>query len=1270
MAEIIGTSGNDSILGTTGDDTIAGLGGDDTLRGEQGSDSLDGGDGADVLDGGSDIGVSDTLAGGDGNDTISGFGLGADVADAGDGDDRVVAELSDSTVSTLTLGAGADTIFIQTITAGAGRIVVTDFQAGAGGDKVDLSNILSSFLIGWNGSSNPFAAAEGFLQLRQDGADVVLEVDQDGGGDSWIEKVRFENTMLANFAAENLTPGYEPDGSAPTGQSITGTSSNDSLVGTIGNDTISGLGNSDTLLGDYGDDSLNGGSGSDRLFGGGGADTLVGGTLADTLHGEQGDDSLIGGNGDDSISGGDGLDTLSGGDGADNLDPGSEAGVADTVFGAGGNDTISGFGRGDDVGDSGDGDDRVNVLLDTDADVAALTLGAGVDTIFVQAADASNSRLVVSDFAAGAGGDLIDISTLLSSLISGWDGSSNPFASAQGFLRLREDGADVVLDVDFDGGGDSFIEKIRFANATLANFTADNFTPGYDPLTPGVNSAPQIGGDKALGVLNGSFVVITTADLAENDPDDSGSALTWTASNVTGGFLALASAPTIPVVTFSNADLEAGNVRFVHDGTPGHAASFDVVLADDDGATSGAPQTVSVTVNTNPVAQNDAVAVAEDGPAATGDLFADNGGGADADADGDPFTVTHVNGQTANVGAEIMLASGALLTVNSGGSYSYNANAAFEQLGVGETATDSFTYRIFDNFGGSDIATVTVTINGANDLPDARDDSVSASENGPAATGDLFADNGDGADSDVDGDSFFVQRVNGLVANVGTQITLASGALLTVNSDGSYSYDANGAFEHLGVGETGTDSFIYRVSDGAGGFDDATVTVAIGGANDLPDARDDSVSASEDGPAATGDLFADNGDGADSDVDGDSFFVQRVNGLVANVGTQITLASGALLTVYSDGSYSYDANGAFEHLGVGETGTDSFVYRVSDGAGGFDDATVTVAIDGANDAPIANDDFISVVENAVVSGSALADNGAGADVDPDANDVLSVAKANGSSGNVGVQITLSSGALLTVNADGSYAYDPNGAFNFLLAGQSASDSFTYELSDGNGGVDAATVTVTIDGDNGVATPNADHLGGTNSADTIDGLSGADTIIALDGDDLVFGGSGGDQIDAGSGGDTVRGGTSRDTIFGGVGADSLLGEGGNDTIEGGEGGDFLHGLGGYDLIFGGAGDDVIKGGALSDHLFGEAGNDTFIFARTSNVDIIHDFTAGSGPGDVIRIVGLGSAFNTFVEVLAAAADNGADTTIDFGGGNVLVLRGVLVSQLAADDFSFG
>ena len=50
MANLSGTSGNDSLVGTAGDDTLNGLGGNDTLLGSGGTDFYDGGAGSDTLD--------------------------------------------------------------------------------------------------------------------------------------------------------------------------------------------------------------------------------------------------------------------------------------------------------------------------------------------------------------------------------------------------------------------------------------------------------------------------------------------------------------------------------------------------------------------------------------------------------------------------------------------------------------------------------------------------------------------------------------------------------------------------------------------------------------------------------------------------------------------------------------------------------------------------------------------------------------------------------------------------------------------------------------------------------------------------------------------------------------------------------------------------------------------------------------------------------------------------------------------------------------------
>ena len=118
----------------------------------------------------------------------------------------------------------------------------------------------------------------------------------------------------------------------------------------------------------------------------------------------------------------------------------------------------------------------------------------------------------------------------------------------------------------------------------------------------------------------------------------------------------------------------------------------------------------------------------------------------------------------------------------------------------------------------------------------------------------------------------------------------------------------------------------------------------------------------------------------------------------------------------------------------------------------------------SNPPPVAMDDVEVTDENTVLSDSVLTDNGNGADVDPD-GDILMVTQVNGTDIVPGAVITLPSGALLTMNADGSYDYDPNGQYEGLDVGEIAMDSFTYQISDGEGGFSTATVNLTIEGVN-------------------------------------------------------------------------------------------------------------------------------------------------------------------------------------------------------------
>ncbi len=199
---------------------------------------------------------------------------------------------------------------------------------------------------------------------------------------------------------------------------------------------------------------------------------------------------------------------------------------------------------------------------------------------------------------------------------------------------------------------------------------------------------------------------------------------------------------------------------------------------------------------------------------------------------------------------------------------------------------------------------------------------------------------------------------------------------------------------------------------------------------------------------------------------------------------------------------------------------------------------------------------------------------------------------------------------------------------------------------------------------------ADTLLGDASTDTLRGGADSDLLYGGSQRDSIFGDDGDDVIDAGTGDDILDGGGQKDRAFGGSGADSVSGGGGNDIVQGGNDNDTLSGGAGFDVLEGGDGDDSLDGGDLNDVFFGGAGNDTIVFSLGGDIDTLRDFTAGAGVGDVIRLIGFGAAFDTFAEVLAAATDNGVDTTISFGAGDILVLRGVLVGALSADDFTYG
>ncbi len=110
-----------------------------------------------------------------------------------------------------------------------------------------------------------------------------------------------------------------------------------------------------------------------------------------------------------------------------------------------------------------------------------------------------------------------------------------------------------------------------------------------------------------------------------------------------------------------------------------------------------------------------------------------------------------------------------------------------------------------------------------------------------------------------------------------------------------------------------------------------------------------------------------------------------------------------------------------------------------------------------NQAPMPADDSATVDEDAPLILAVL-----GNDVDPE-GDALTITEINGAAIATGESVDLASGASVTLNADGTLSYAQNGAFDALNTGETGSESFTYTVSDGNGGAASATVDITIEG---------------------------------------------------------------------------------------------------------------------------------------------------------------------------------------------------------------
>ena len=211
-----------------------------------------------------------------------------------------------------------------------------------------------------------------------------------------------------------------------------------------------------------------------------------------------------------------------------------------------------------------------------------------------------------------------------------------------------------------------------------------------------------------------------------------------------------------------------------------------------------------------------------------------------------------------------------------------------------------------------------------------------------------------------------------------------------------------------------------------------------------------------------------------------------INGVaITTVGQTVTTPLGVLtITSIADGSIGYSY--ALSDNVVGAPPAEVFTVVVTDNDGDQASATLTISI--ADDAPTAVNDADSVTEDGplVADGNVMTGSGGS-----DANGTDGVADVQGADGAAVTTTGTFQGTYgtLTLTASGAYSYtlaNANPAVQFLVPGQTLTDSFSYTITDADGDTSSATLTITINGaDDGIT------ITGLNGAP---GLEGAELVV--------------------------------------------------------------------------------------------------------------------------------------------------------------------------------
>jgi VCBS repeat-containing protein len=438
----------------------------------------------------------------------------------------------------------------------------------------------------------------------------------------------------------------------------------------------------------------------------------------------------------------------------------------------------------------------------------------------------------------------------------------------------------------------------------------------------------------------------------------------------------------------------------------------------------------------------------------------------------------------------------------------------FDYLADGEAVTLTYTVEVDDNHGGVTTKDVVITVNGANDGPVVTATNAAFTE--MAGTGNAALDHAGGSITFADLDlsdrpdvsapfaGYTYKAADGITVlslsaqqedDLGIALTLTLAVGNTNNGSVSWSYDvADSQFDFLADNETLTLTYTATVNDSHGGLVTKPITVTITGSNDVPTL--DAEIAGKLIDTAANDSFGNlTGILDGSDVDhGEtaSLSYAALDGSSA-VNTFVAGLYGSL-TVNADGTYTYVPNAAaINALAAGDY-TDTFTVQTLDVHGAIGTATLTVKVEGVDDAPsnqapVLSADSITVEESGDNNGVTTTVFDIKLSDDDQASNVTITASALH-----GTLSPVDAGNVSAINAqfEDGIIYTPT---NYNGDAQ-LNDIVTVTATDAHGQSDTLNFVFQQSGDGGAV---------------LEGTAGKDVIFATGGNDTLTGGASADQF---------------------------------------------------------------------------------------------------------------------------------------------------------------